>query len=243
MNNPNSFDETVQDATANPETNDEGTEETETPTTPEPTGIDYEAKFKHSAREAQRLYEEKKALEARIAALTTNRQAEDLTTNPTDELMPGFNALDDDAQRSLLAYTETVKRKAIEEVYKDPDLQYIKTEIKEKRWNQAFDSVSSELPELKEHAIDFRAKYYSPNVNPDPLILKELAKSFLYDKKDFLTKEVLAEQRVNLEEIGGGDKTPQHSARSLEDWDRLRRENPSKFASLSKEFNEDLRRM
>lgn len=243
MNNPNSFDETVQDASANPATPDEGTEETATPTTPEPTGIDYEAKFKHSAREAQRLYEEKKALEARLADLTTNQQANDLTTNPTDEFIPGFDALDEDAQRSLLAYTETVKRKAIEEVYKDPDLQYIKTEVKEKRWNQAFDAVSSELPELKDYAIDFRAKYYSPNVNPDPLILKELAKSFLYDKKDFISKEAIAAQRVNLEEIGGGDKTPQRSARSLEDWDRMRRENPSKFASLYKEFNEDLKQM
>jgi hypothetical protein len=124
-------------------------------------------------------------------------------------------------------------------------LQYIKTEAKEKRWNSAFEEVATKLPDLKGHAVDFRAKFYNPNVSADPFVLEELAKSFLFDK----AKEIGAREereraeRVNLEDIGGGDKTPATSARSIEEWQRIARENPSKFASLKKEFEEDLRRM
>lgn len=250
MTNPNSFDEELQDAQeANPEIEDEGTEETETPTTPDSTGIDYETKFKASAAEAQRLYEENKRLRelAEAKQAESNQERDNFNTNPTDvnELYPGFEHLDEDAQRSLLAYTNAVKKKTIEEVYKDPDLQYIKTEVKEKRWNQAFETVAKELPELQDHLIDFRARYYNPNADIDPVVLKELAKSFLFDKaKDIGAREALERaNRVNLEDIGGGDKTPQHASRSLEDWQRMARTNPAKFASLSKEYNEDLSRM
>jgi hypothetical protein len=243
MNNPNSFDEEVQDATANPEIESERTEETDTLQTPVSPGIDYEAKFKESAREAQRLYEENK----RLQGLANQKREEELITQPTDvsDLFPGFEHLDDDAQRNLLAYTESVKRKAVEEVYKDPDLQYIKTEAKEKRWNHALEEVVSELPDLKEHSIDFRAKYFNPNVQADPAVLKELAKSYLFDKAREIGAREERERasRVNLEDIGGGVKTPATSMRSLDEWTRMSRENPTKFASLKKEFNEDLKRM
>jgi hypothetical protein len=247
MNNPNSFDAEVQDATANPESSDEGTEQMETVETPTSQGIDYEVKFKESAREAQRLYEEKKALEAKLTALSSQERQE-LTNNPsTDvtELFPGFEHLDEDAQRNLLAYTSAVKKQALQEVYNDPDIAYVKTEAKEKRWNSAFDEVAQELPELREHSIDFRAKYYNPNTAVDPVVLKELAKSFLFDKaKDIGAREAQERaNRVNLEDIGGGDKTPATSSRTLEEWNRLAQENPAKFASMSKQFNEDLAKM
>jgi hypothetical protein len=247
MNNPNSFDEEVQDVAVetntNPEIQSEGTEETATPETPESQGIDYEAKFKQSAREAQRLYEENK----RLQELANQKRQEEIITQPTNvsELYPGFEHLDEDAQRNLIAYTESVKRKAVEEVYKDPDLQYIKTEVKEKRWNSAFEEVAQELPDLKEHTTDFRAKFYNPNVSADPSVLKELAKSYLFDKAREIGAKEERERasRVDLEDITGGDKSPATSARTIEEWTRMSRENPTKFASLKKEFNEDLKRM
>lgn len=247
MNNPNSFDEEVQDATtANPDESTEGTEEKVTPKTPEPTpGIDYEAKFKESAREAQRLYEENKRLQD--LANQKREESKEIITEPTDvsELFPGFEYLDEEAQRNLLAYTESVKRKAVEEIYKDPDLQYIKTEAKEKRWNNVFDEVTQTLPDLKEYTADFRAKYYNPNVTADPTVIKELAKSYLYDKaKDIgANEERERSNRVDLEDVGGGDKTPATSSRTIKEWQRMAQENPSKFASMSKQFNEDMRKM
>jgi hypothetical protein len=239
MNNPNSFDGEVQDAAANPEESSEGTEQTDTVQTPAVAAIDYETKFKESAREAQRLYEEKKALQAELE----RRSQPPITTPPTDEFFPGFETLDEDSRRNLLAYTDAVKRKAIEEVYKDPDIAYVKTEAKEKRWNGAFDQVANELPDLKDYAVDFRAKYYNPNANVDATVLKELAKSFLFDKAREIgaNEERQRANRVDLEDVTGGDKTPR-SVRSLEDWAKMARENPGKFASMSKEYNEDLQR-
>jgi hypothetical protein len=243
MTNPNSFDEEVQDATANPETESEGTEETDTLQTDESPSIDYEAKFKQSAREAQRLYEENK----RLQELANQKREEEFTTPPTDvsDLFPGFEHLDEDAQRNLLAYTESVKRKAVEEVYKDPDLQYIKTEVKEKRWNHAFEEVANELPDIKDHSADFRAKFYNPNVSADPSVLKELAKSYLYDRAEEIgaRKERERTNRVDLEDIGGGVKAPTTTSRSTEEWLQMSRTNPAKFASLKKEFEEDRRRL
>lgn len=240
MTNPNSFDEEVQDAQANPETPDEGTEQTVTDQTPDVAQVDYEVKFKESAKEAQRLYQEKKDLEAQLAQ---HNQPQDINTPPVDanEFFPGFETLDEDSQRNLIAYTDAVKRKALEEVYKDPDIAYVRTEAKEKRWNSAFDEVANEIPRLREHAIDFRAKYYNPNGSTDPVVLKELAKSFLYDKSEDIGAERAREQanRVDLEDVTGGDKTPR-AARSLEDWQRMAQTDPTKFASLSKEFNEDM---
>lgn len=242
MTNPNSFDEEVQDAQANPEIQDEGTEQTDTEQTPEVEQVDYEVKFKESAKEAQRLYEETKALQAQ---LEERNRPQEINTTPIDanEFFPGFETLDEDSQRNLIAYTDAVKRKALEEVYKDPDIAYVRTEAKEKRWNSAFDEVANEIPDLRDYAIDFRAKYYSPNGNTDPVVLKELAKSFLYDKaKDIgANEERQRANRVNLEDVTGGDKTPR-AARSLEDWQRMAQTDPSKFASLSKEFNEDMAR-
>lgn len=243
MNNPNSFDEEVQDATtANPDESAERTEETETPETPTAQGIDYEAKFKESAREAQRLYEENKRLQEQ-----SNQKREEPITNPTEvsELFPGFEHLDEEAQRNLVAYTESVTKRTLENVYKDPDLQYVRTEAKEKRWSNTFEEVATELPDLKEYATDFRAKYYNPNVSADPAVIKELAKSYLYDKaKDIGANEERARaDRVNLEDIGGGDKTPATSSRTLEEWTRMAQEKPAQFASQSKQFNEDIRKM
>jgi hypothetical protein len=68
-----------------------------------------------------------------------------------------------------------------------------------------------------------------------------MAKVFLFDKaKDIGAEEAKAAQdRVELENTTGGDRTPT-ARRSLSDWETLARTNPAKFASLKKEYEEDI---
>jgi hypothetical protein len=240
MNNPNSFDEEVQDAQANPDTTQEGTEQTVTVETPVAQVIDYETKFRESAKEAQRLYSEKKKLEEQLA----NRQSETFNTTPDTELFDGFGELDEDAQRNLLSFADTVRKKALDEVYKDPAIAFARTSYNEKRWDAAFAEAVQVIPELADKAQDFRTKYYNPTNVPDNMadIIKDLAKIYLFDsaKEVGAKEEAEKSKRINLEDVTGGDKNPPSASRSMAEWQRLAQENPQKFASLSKEFNEDL---
>ena len=73
-------------------------------------------------------------------------------------------------------------------------------------------------------------------------VIKDLAKIYLFDSAKTLgaEEEKKRASRIDLEDVTGGDKNPPGASRSMEEWDRLARENPAKFASLSKEFNDDL---
>lgn len=239
MNNPNSFDEEVQDAQANPDTTQEGTEQKETVTTPDAQVIDYETKFRESAKEAQRLYAEKKKLEEQLS-----NQSETFNTTPDTELFDGFKDLDEDAQHNLLSFAETVRKKALDEVYKDPAIAFARTSYNEKKWDNAFADAMKEIPELADKAQDFRTKYYNPTNVPDNMsdIIKDLAKIYLFDsaKQVGAKEEAEKSQRINLEDVTGGDKNPPSTSRSMEEWQRMAQQNPAKFASLSKEFNNDL---
>ena len=125
MSNPNSFDEEIQDAEiANPETTPEGTEQKEPVQTPDTQEIDYKVKFTESAKEAQRLYAEKKALEEQ---LNNSQQRVEITTTPDVEFFPGFEELDEEAQKNLLAYTDAVERRALDKVYKDPAIAFARS--------------------------------------------------------------------------------------------------------------------
>jgi len=237
MNNPNSFEEFEgQDASANPDTESQRTEQAET-VTPE---VDYQTKFRESAREAQRLYAEKKELERQLA----NRQPQEFNNQTNDGFFPGFNELDDEAKQNLLAYTDAVTKRTLESVYKDPAIAFSRNAYNEKKWNDAFAEASQTIPELASHADSFKSQYYNPNNVPDNMaeVIKDLAKIFLYDKAKDIGAEEEREKskRINLEDITGGDKNPPSASRSMEEWQRMASENPTKFASLSKEFNADL---
>jgi len=240
MNNPNSFDEEVQDAQANPETDTQGTEQTETVETPNTEAVDYEKKFRESSKEAQRLYEENKKL--RETPIET--ESENFNTEPDTEFFEGFNDLDEDAQANLLAYTNAVEKRALEKVYKDPAIAFARSSYNENKWQTSFAEASREIPDLAEHAEEFKTKFYNPANVPENMtdIIKDLAKIYLFDKaKDIGAKEESEKaSRINLEDVTGGDKSAPTASRSLEDWQRMASENPAKFASLSKEFNADM---
>lgn len=241
MDNPNSFDEEVQDAQANPdETQSEGTEQTDTVTNPDTPAVDYEKKFRESAKEAQRLYEENKQL--RETPVTT--ESENFNPDPDTEFFEGFGDLDEDAQANLVAYTNAVKKSALDEVYKDPAIAFARSSYNEKKWESAFEEASKDIPDLASHADEFKTRYYNQANVPENMtdIIKDLAKIYLFDAaKDIGAKEESEKaSRINLEDVTGGDKTAPSASRSIEDWQRMASENPAKFAALSKEFNADM---
>lgn len=228
------------------ETTEKTTEETETnPIEAESEAdIDYKTKFSESSREAQRLLDEDKANKAEIERLKKEIEANGGEGEVTESLYPGFENLSKEEQDNLLAYTNSIKKNVASELYKDPAISSARKFYSERKWDEAFEKVSSEYPDIAKSKSEFKSKYYKPDVEvPNNIdeILTDLTKSFLYDKaRDTGAKDALEKsERIDIERAGGGDKTPKAS-RTLEDWQKLQEENPAKFASMSKEFNEDM---
>lgn len=214
-------------------------------------GVDYRQKFIDSTRGAQQLFEEKKQwlLEKeeyeRNAALAAGNTQTFIPSSPDNSsLYPGFEELDPAEQKRLLDYTQNVTRMAKEEIYKDPALAFAQRQYNESRWDQAFADTVLEFPELVAERDTFKATYFHPTNVPDNIgtLLKDMAKLHLFDKAREVgvreAKEVM--ERVQFEDPTGGDKQPS-AVRSLEDWQRLARENPAKFAKMKDEYEADLR--
>lgn len=221
---PNPPVETVTTATADPE-------------------IDYKTKFSESSKEALRLLEETKAKDAEIERLRQLAEQGANHSNDSDDIYPGFEQLSDEEQRNLIAYTEGIKRKALEEINKDPALTYARESYNERKWDTAFDAVVNDFPELKESKDDFKKKYFNIKNVPENIndILKDLAKVHLFDHaRELGAKDALEKaNRIDIERQQAGDKTPV-ATRSLEDWHKLAQSNPGQFAKLAKEYKSDL---
>ncbi len=240
-NTPNSTEQAFDNAqSANYQPPVQGTEQKETVNQSQEAApeIDYRNKFSESTKEAQRLFEENKLLNARLA----ERGNVSNDTTPRESLYPGFEELDPEAQRNMIAYTDSIKQRTLKDIYNDPAISYAKQTYNEKKWNDAFNQVASEYPELSSSKEEFKNKYYQPNNVPENIdsILKDVSKIYLFDK----AKEIGAEEqrqranRIDVERATGGDKTPPAS-RSLEDYQRMAG-NPAEFAKHSKEFHADL---
>lgn len=222
---------------------DLGTEQKDTvenPTKEAEPEVDYTVKFKESQKEALRLLEENKAKDAEIERLRIlSEQGEQ------NSLYPGYEDLDPEARANLVAYTESIKKSVKEDLYKDPSISYAKQSHNEKRWNDAFQSVLKQRPELKESEQEFRNKYFNPkNEVPDNIedILGDVSKIFLFDKAKEIgaAEERQKADRIDIERSVGSDKT-QSTSRTLEDWQRIAASNPAKFAKMAKEYDEDLK--
>lgn len=232
MNNPNSFDELEQDALANPETDSQGTEQQEE--------MVPKSKFTASAQEAIRLKHELDRVQAELQA---KNEAQDFNNQPySEEIYPGFTDLDEDAKANLLAYTDTVKKSVTAEIYKDPAFAFARSNYNEKKWDDAFANIVETYPDIKATASEFKANYFNPNNVPDNIaeILQDVAKIYLFDKAKEIgaAEERSKENRLEIDVATGGEKTPA-VRRSLEDWLHMSQTNPTKFAQLSKEYEED----
>jgi len=248
MSDPNSFDKEIKDAgnPANPATPPQGTVPEPTGTKPNPEAgqdVDYKTKFAESSKEALRLLAENERLAKELAAKGNTPPTPQGAAATTESLYPGFEELDPEAQKNLIAYTDSITKRAKDEIYKDPAISFARSTYNENKWDKAFESVVSKYPELKNSKDEFKTKYFNPSNTPDNIenILGDVAKIYLFDK----AKEIGAKEeqdragRIDMERASGGDKTPQPS-RSLDDWRRMAQENPMKFASLSKEYKADL---
>lgn len=230
----NATDVANSDDTISTETTDQTVQEAE----PE---IDYKQKFVDSSKEALRLREENKRLLEERESFEKAIQDEGVSSETMGTMYPGFEELDDDAQKTLLEYTLAVTNKAKDEMYKDPAIAFARKTYNEKVWDDAFEKVASKYPEIKDAKDDFKSKYFNVNNVPSNIdaILDDVSKIYLFDKTRKTTDEIDTSERVETERATGGDKS-QPVGRSLEDWQTLARENPAKFASMSKQFQSDL---
>lgn len=213
--------------------------------------VDYRAKFIESSKGAHALLERNKQLEAELAeARGVSSPAGTSTPLPSHSseqpvtLYPGFEELDENEQKRVTAFAESVRRSAIEEINSRPSLAFAEKQYNESRWEEAFSAATSEFPELTGMKDEFKSKYFHPNNVPDNIgdILKDMAKVHLFDKARQLGAEEAAQvaERVELENPTGGDKQPT-ATRSLADWQALAQQNPAKFAELKDQYEQDLK--
>lgn len=218
---------------------------------PAPSGVgpeavpDYEKKFKASSTEALRLKAERDAEKARADAAEAALAAGGPGLGDASEpLYPGFEELDEEAQRGIRTISELAERRALERVYQDPAIAHARETFNRKKFDDAFERVAASLPALRENADEFKAKYFNPQNVPDNIesILTDVGKSYLYDKAHDLgaQEERERQERIDLERGQGGEPPVHVRSRTLEEWDRMREENPARFASLHKEYRADL---
>ena len=242
--NANSVIDTVENANANSQEINKGTQENDNSTnaTLEDVAqvVDYQKKFSESSKEALRILEENKELRRQLELKDKSEE----TQRTTDNLYPGFEELDEEAKSNLIAYTDTVTKKAAENLKKDPAYAFAQRQYNETIWDNAFRDVLQKYPELEASKDKFKAEYY--NVNNVPQNIKDLldsaAKVHLFDKaKEIGMKE--AEQlnnRIELERTSAGPRDMTGTKRSLEDWQKMAQDNPVKFSNLRKEFQDDM---
>jgi hypothetical protein len=226
----------------------EDTEEKPTDASADAQDVDYKTKFSESTREAMRLLEDNKKMAEELESFKRKLE-EDVGanySNSSESLYPGFDTLSDEEQKNLIAYTEGIKKKALEDLYKDPSIAFARESYNERKWDSAFDQVSTEFPELREVKDEFKKKYFNIKNVPENIadIMKDLSKVYLFDRaRDIGAKDAIEKSnRIDIERQQAGDKTPV-AKRSLEDWYKLAQSNPAEFAKHSKEFNADFEKL
>lgn len=238
------FDKDIHDAQdANQDTTyqPEQTEQTDQEAAPET--VDYKVKFTESSREALRLLEESREKDRIIAELQASNERGDSHAQTMENLYPGFEQLDAEAQANLIAFSEGITKKVRDEFSQDPAIAYSRKNYNESVWDKAFQNVLIQYPELVDSKEEFKSKYFNANNVPSNVeeILGDVAKIHLFDKARNIgaEDEKNRQKRADVERATGGDRNISTS-RTLDDWYKLSQENPAKFAEMSKEYNSDL---
>lgn len=246
-NDANSFDKDIENVqNTNSQNTHQGTQENENSTNDTLENVahtvDYQKKFSESSSEALRLYEENKKLKEALE-LKGNDSQQDAGYQNANDIYPGFENMDEETQKSIIAYTDNITRRVEDKFLKNPAIAHATKQYNEQVWDAAFNQVVQENPELASSKDEFKSKYFNVNNVPENIlpILKDVAKIHLFDKaKEIGAKETEEKMnRVDGERSTAGRKEST-SSRTLEDWQRMATENPSKFATLSKEYNSDI---
>ena len=228
-----------------------GAEQTETGKTEQPKHdvetVDYRQKFIDSSKGVNTLLEQNKTLERELAEARKNHSAGNTnlpnhSNEQPENFYPGFEELDSSEKDRVNAFANAIQKKTLETVNSNPALAYSQKQYNESRWEEAFNIVSTEHPELKDIKSDFKSKYFHPNHVPDNIedIMKTMAKAELFDKARAIGASEAAEvaQRVQLEDPTGGDNEVSTS-RSLAEWQEIAK-NPARFASMKSQYDADI---
>ena len=193
-------------------------EEVETPAQePQPPQVDYQKKFKESAREAQIIAEKAKQAQARLQHLTSNN------TPTEDELRQAYlnwdlmNDVEKDVYRRL--FVSEKKNARLEHTVLDW--------LEQQQWEKDFSAVLKSNPALREKEEDFKTYCYKPTHKNVPLDV--LVKSFLFEIKEDAPAPA---SRPTLQRGSGGPKPEVKTKLSAEDADLIRRTDPKKFRDL-----------
>lgn len=196
---------------------------------------DYKLKFTESQKEALRLRQELQAKEDeynRIQALAEQDANHGNDTEPN--LYPGFEDLSEAEQESLLAYTNSIRQRVTEDIYKNPAISYAEQSYATAKWNEEFEKVAEKYPDLKESKAEFTAKYKKDKI-PDNIgqLMEDLAKIHLFEKSSDIGAKRALEQasRIDIERTNPTTEQPKVE-RTEEDWFKLAQENPAKYAAL-----------
>ncbi len=163
-----------------------------------------------------------------------------------EELFPGHKDLDDEAKENLETYTKNLTENVLKEVNKNPAIAFAQRLANESKFDKALNVIIGQYPDLANSKDEFKSKYFNPNNTPDNIekILGDTVKIHLYDRaKDHGAEEERKrnETRIDQERANGGNNEVVVSNRTMEDWERMARTDPQKFANLSKEYEEDMR--
>lgn len=206
---------------------------------------DWKEKFINSQKGALELLEDKKRLEREKEELLAKTQAaqESQSEQTMEDLYPGFEQLDPEAQANIIAFRQGIAKQVREEFLQDPAIAFTRRTFNESVFDNALNAVVSQYPELADSKEEFKNKTFNPNNVPSNIeeILKDLAKAHLFDKaREMGAKDEQSRQsRTETERASGGNRDVP-TGRSLDDWTRMAQENPAKFAELSKEYHADL---
>lgn len=209
--------------------------------------IDYKKKFSDSSAEAIRLLHVQEEKDAEIERLREELELKGNAPNSfeatADNPFPGFEDLDDNAKEQFINYTNGIVSKATQQINKDPAIAYARKQFNTQKWEAALNNAISKYPKLAESKDEFRTKYFDVNNVPENIdnILVDVAKIHLFDSSMEIGAKEEAEKnnRIEIERNTSGPKETNVN-RSLEDWQRMSKENPEQFRKLSKEFNADM---
>jgi len=200
------------------------------------TEIDYKTKFSESSKEALRIRDENIRLQNEIELLKNTPKDDKgaIYSNDSEQIIPGFDMMSKEEQDNLIAYTNSIRNTVTQEIYKNPAIAHSVQQYNENVWNGSFEEIASQYPELKTHKDEFKSKYFRADNVPTNIkeILGDIAKVYLFDKaRDIGAKQAIEQaDRIDTERAGGGEKAPAPE-RTIEDWQRLQKENPVKFAT------------
>jgi len=227
---------------------DTNLEETTTETTeniyiePAKPDVDYRTKFTESSKEALRIREELKKANMEIEEL--RQKGANYSDDSSD--IPGFEHMSEEERQNIISFSDSVTRKALDKVYKDPAIARARQSYNESTWLQAFDEVATKFPDIKAEKDFFKSNFFnSEKDTPSNIaeLLEKEAKLHLYDKAEEMGAKKVAEknERIEIDRANSGDKTPK-TTRTDEDWANLQYTNPVKFSEEYKKHQEGLKK-